>query len=96
MHAVLAITYGQAKAIGVVIVVALVVAAVAWAWLMKTLVQKAVGALIFVVLAALVWFQRDSFQDCAAKVRENTELSTRGLDTTCAFFGQDVNISTGQ
>lgn len=94
---VLAVTLGQAKTIGIAIVVGLVLLAIAWAGLMKTLVQKAVGVLIILVLAALVWFQRDSLQECADKVRQSAAVtgSSASLDTTCSFFGQDIEISVG-
>ena len=72
-------------------VVVLVVAALAWAWLMKTIVQKLVGFVVLALLATLVWFQRDSLQDCADKVRASA--GTSGVDTTCSFFGRDVPIS---
>jgi cobalamin biosynthesis protein CobD/CbiB len=86
----LALTLGQAKAIAVIVVVVLVAGALASAWIMKTILQKLALAVILVLLALLVWTQRSSLDECAQKVREG---GIRG-DTTCSFFGRDVQIST--
>lgn len=96
-----AITLEQAKTAAVAIVVGLVVVAVGWAWLVKTLVQKAIGVLVILALAAAVWFQRDSLQDCADQIRDvqvsgTTAGVTAGVDATCSFFGQDVRISASR
>ena len=88
----LALTLGQAKTIGVVVVIILLLLAVASAWIMKELMQKAALATILALLALLVWTQRASLDECADKVREG---GIRG-DTTCSFFGRDVNISTNR
>lgn len=88
----LALTLGQAKAIGVVLVIVLILLAVASAWMMKELTQKAALATILALLALLVWTQRSSLDECADKVREG---GIRG-DTTCSFFGRDVKISTNR
>lgn len=98
MHAVaggahLAVTLGEAKNIAIVVVVVLVAGAIAWAWLMKTIIQKLIGVLVLLVLAGVVWFQRDSLQDCADKVKQNVATSSGVVDTTCSFFGRDVQIS---
>jgi len=90
----LAITLDQAKTLAIVIVVGLLVLAVAWAWLMKTIVQKLIGVAIIVALAAVVWFQRGSLQDCADKVKASAAVT--GVDTTCTFFGQDIHISASR
>jgi hypothetical protein len=87
---VLALSLGQAKTIAILIVIVLVALAVGSAWLMKTVAQKAAMAVILVLLALLVWSQRASLDECADKVREG---GVRG-DTTCSFFGRDINIST--
>jgi O-antigen ligase len=89
MFTVLALTLDQAKGAALVAVILLVLGAVASAWLMKTLVQKAVVALILILVALLVWTQRASLDECADKVK------TVGFtgETTCTFFGNDINIS---
>lgn len=88
----LALTLGQAKTVAVLIVIVLLALAIGSAWLMKTIAQKAAVAIIMVLLALLVWSQRSSLDECADKVREG---GIRG-DTTCAFFGRDIKISTNR
>jgi hypothetical protein len=87
---VLALSLGQAKTIAILIVIVLVALAIGSAWLMKTIAQKAAMAVILVLLALLVWSQRASLDECADKVREGGVR----VDTTCSFFGRDINIST--
>jgi hypothetical protein len=87
---VLALTLGQAKTIGILVVVVLVALAVLSAWVMKTVAQKAALAAILVLLALLVWTQRSSLDECAGKVRAGGAQ----VDTTCSFFGSDIKIST--
>lgn len=88
----LALTLGQAKTVAVLIVIVLVALAIGSAWLMKTIAQKAALAVILALLALLVWTQRSSLDECADKVREGGVQ----VDTTCSFFGRDVNISTNR
>ncbi len=86
----LALTLGQAKTIAFLIVVVLIALAIGSAWLMKEIAQKIALFVILGLLALLVWTQRASLDECADKVREG---GIRG-DTTCSFFGRDVQIST--
>lgn len=88
----LALTLEQARVIAVLVVVALLVAAVASAWLMKTVAQKVALAVILGLLALLVWTQRTSLEECADKVREGGIQ----VDTTCDFFGREIRISTNR
>lgn len=88
----LALTLGQAKTVAILIVIVLVALAIGSAWLMKTIAQKAALAVILALLALLVWTQRSSLDECADKVREGGVQ----VDTTCSFFGRDVNISTNR
>ncbi len=90
MSTVLALTLDQAKGAALAVVALLVLGAVASAWLMKTVVQKVVVALILLLVALLVWTQRASLDECADKVRS---VGFNG-ETTCSFLGNDINIST--
>lgn len=85
----LAISLGQAKTAAMLVVVVLVALALVAAWVMKTVTQKLAFVVIIGLLATLVWTQRSSLDECAARVRES-RLTT---DTTCSFFGRDVEIS---
>jgi membrane protein implicated in regulation of membrane protease activity len=89
---VLALTLEQAKTIAILIVVALVAIAIGAAWLMKTVAQKVALVAIIGLLAVLVWSQRTSLDECADKVREGGVR----VDTTCSFFGRDINISANR
>jgi hypothetical protein len=93
---VLALTLGQAKTIAVLVTLLLVALAIGSAWLMKTVAQKAAVAAILVLLAALVWSQRSSLQQCADKVKAEVRAGGTQVDTTCTFIGRDVKISTSR
>jgi uncharacterized membrane protein YfcA len=93
---VLALTLSQAKTIAVLVAVALVIGALASAWLMKTVAQKAVTVVILVLLAALIWSQRSALQECADRVRAEVRAGRTQIDTTCTFVGWDVPISTSR
>ncbi len=86
--AMLALTLGQAKTIAIVLVIALVVGAIASAWLMKTVMQKVAMLVIFGLLALLVWTQRTSLDDCADRVR----AAGFSGDTTCTILRRDIQI----
>lgn len=90
----LALTLGQAKNIALAIAAVLVLGAIASAWVMKTIMQKVALVVILGLLAVLVWSQRSSLDECADKVREASAGGVRTIDTTCSFFGRDVQIST--
>lgn len=92
----LAVTLDQAKNIAIVVTTALVVAAVASFWIMKSLVQKLVVFALLGLLAFAVWTQRGALQACADKVRDNyqragTEVTV--ADTECKFFGVSITIA---
>jgi hypothetical protein len=89
-------TLDSAKTIAVVAVTVLVVGAVASFWIMKSLVQKVVGAVLLGALAFAVWSQRESLQECADKVQDAYERAGTEVtiaDTDCSFFGITVTIS---
>jgi uncharacterized membrane protein YfcA len=93
---VLALSIDAAKNIAIAIVVIFVVGAIASAWIMKTIMQKVVTALVLAILAFAVYSQRTSLEDCADKVKGNFErvgTSVTVTDTDCSFFGTNVTIS---
>ena len=61
--AVFAITLEQATTIAVVTTTALVVGAVLSFWVMKSIVQKLLVAVLLAALAFAVWSQRTALQD---------------------------------
>ena len=91
-----AITLDDAKTIAVVTVTALIVAAVLSFWVLKTIVQKIVVAVLLGLLAFAVWTQRAAMQDCADKVEASYARVGAAVtleDTECSFFGMTVTIS---
>jgi len=91
------LTLGEATTIAAVVVVVLVVLAVVAAWVMKEVMQKVVVVVILGLLALLVWTQRASLQECADKVRAaGTAINDPDVDTTCTFFGRDIEITTSR
>lgn len=91
----LALTLESAKTIAIAVVVIFVVGAVLAAWIMKTIVQKAVTVLVLALLAFAVSTQRTSLQDCADKVQGNFDrvgTNVTVTDTDCSFFGTTITI----
>jgi predicted cation transporter len=93
---VLAITLDQATTAGLIGTAVLAVAAVLTLWLVKSVVQKLVTAVLLGALAFAVWTQRAALEDCADKVQasvavEGTEVTIG--DTDCTFFGFTVTVS---
>lgn len=91
-----AISLDDAKTLAVVAVTALVVGAIVAFWVMKTIVQKVLVAVLLGLLAFAVWSQRTALQDCADKVEASYERVGTDVtldDTECSFFGASVTIS---
>jgi hypothetical protein len=60
---------------------------------MKTVMQKVALVVILGLLALLVWTQRSSLQECSDKVKAaGTAINQPDVDTTCTFFGRDIQI----
>ena len=92
----LALTLQAARNGAIIAVVVLVAMAIASAWLMKSIAQKAALVVVLGLLAVLVWTQRASLDDCAKRVKADRAASVTGdeRDTTCTFLGQDIKIKT--
>lgn len=57
----------------------------------KNIVGKIISLVFFLAIAAGGYTQRASITDCAEKVKAQA-TSSATINTTCTFFGQDVNI----
>jgi hypothetical protein len=93
---VLGLTLDAAKNIAIAVAVGFVVAAVASAWIMRTVVQKVIAIVVLAALAFAVWTQRTALTDCADAVQENYARAGADVtlsDTDCSFFGFTVTIS---
>ncbi len=89
-----ALALDQVTSVALVVVLVLVGLAIASAWIMKEITQKIVVVVILGLLALLVWTQRASLEECADKVRATgAAFDDPGIDTTCSFFGRDVQIN---
>jgi len=91
------LTLGEATTIAAVAVGVLIVLALISAWVMKEVMQKVVVVVILGLLALLIWTQRASLEECADKVRAaGTAMNDPDIDTTCTFFGRDIEITTSR
>jgi hypothetical protein len=70
-----------------------VVLAVALVLVIKAVIGKLVPVVLLGALAAVVWSQRESVQDCADRVGARLEAGAVD-DTTCTFFGRHVTITS--
>jgi len=68
--------FDQAKNVALLAAVACVIGAVAAIWIFKSIVQKVLVALLFLLLGYAAWSQREALQDCASKVQANIEIVT--------------------
>ena len=82
MLAVLGLTLDEAKNIALVAATAFAILAIAAIWVMNTIVQKVLVALLLVMLAFAAWSQRASLQECAEKVQANVSASISGAATS--------------
>ena len=74
--------FDQAKNVALLAAVACVIGAVAAIWIFKSIVQKVLVALLFLLLGYAAWSQREALQDCASKVQANIEIVTGVTDPT--------------
>jgi hypothetical protein len=94
----LALSLQTARNGAIIAVVVFVALAIASAWLMKSIAQKAALVVVLGLLAVLVWSQRASLDDCAKRVKADRAAGATadvGTDTTCTFLGQDITIKSG-
>ena len=84
-----AIELSTVRDIALGIVVGAIVLAVVLAVVIRWIVGKLIAVAILVVLAGVVWWQREEVEDCADRVR-----AAPTTDTTCTFFGRDVTVDS--
>ena len=68
---VIALSLDEARNIALVAATAFAIAAIVAIWVMKTIVQKVLVAVLLVMLAFAAWSQRESLQECAEQVQAN-------------------------
>ncbi len=78
--------------LGLMLAGGLLLAAIVFALLVRTVVAKVALALVLVMLGLVVWSQRMNLQDCAQKAKAK---ATGGTATDqCTFLGLKVDVST--
>jgi hypothetical protein len=75
--------------LGLLLVAGLIVVAVVAAVLARAVVAKVVAAAVLILVCFVVWSQRASLQDCAARA----QALTTGDPRQCSFFGVKVDVS---
>jgi hypothetical protein len=68
---VLGLSLDEAKNIALVGATAFAILGIAAIWVMKTVVQKVLVAVLLIMLAFAAWSQRESLQECAEQVQAN-------------------------
>jgi hypothetical protein len=90
---VLALGLDTARTTAVIVVAVAVGLALVGAWVVRAVVGKLVAIVLLGGLAAAVWSQRESLQDCADRV--GATLPAGAVDeTTCEFLGRAVTITS--
>jgi protein-S-isoprenylcysteine O-methyltransferase Ste14 len=92
---VLALSLETARNVALVAVVGFVALAIVTALVLKSIAQKVAVALVFGLLAVLVWSQRESLDDCAERV-EQTIAAGASTDTTCTFFRREITVEAAR
>ena len=82
----LGLSLDEAKNVALIAATVFAIGAIAAIWIMKTIVQKVLVAVLLVMLAFAVWSQRESLQECAEQVQANVtnqiSEATPGAGTT--------------
>jgi hypothetical protein len=83
---VLGLSLDEAKNVALIAATVFAIGAIAAIWIMQTIVQKVLVAVLLVMLAFAVWSQRESLQECAEQVQTNVpnqiSEATPGAGTT--------------
>lgn len=87
----LAVTLDQVKFAGAALTMVFAVMSAVSAWLVKAVTKKIAIAVVFAILAVIVWTQREAATGCATDAAANVGSA----DTSCRFLGIDVTIPTG-
>jgi hypothetical protein len=88
-----ALSFDTVRDVALGVAVAAVVLAVVAAIVIKWIVGKLLALVLLLAVAGIVWWQRDTLQDCAGRVRQ-TMVAGSTDSTTCAFFGGDVTVGS--
>jgi hypothetical protein len=90
---VLAVDFSTIRDVAMGIAVGALVLAVVFAVVIKWVVGKLITVAVLVLLAGVVWWQRESLLDCRDRVGQTLSAGATN-STTCTFFGRDVTVDS--
>ena len=95
MTTVLAFTTDSARNIGLIAIIVFLGLGFLSMLLVKAIVGKVIGLVVFAGIALLLLNQRSTITSCADKIKLTARTSPGRLPaTTCRFFGVDVKVPT--
>lgn len=96
----LGLSLDEAKNVALIAATVFAIGAIAAIWIMKTIVQKVLVAVLLVMLAFAVWSQRESLQECAEQVQANVSNqisgATPGTGTTSTSVPGGATTATAE
>ena len=100
----LGLSLDEAKNVALVAATVFAIGAIAAIWMMKTIVQKVLVALLLIMLAFAAWSQRESLQECADQVQANAasdvadavDAASNSPTTTTADAGAAAETSISE
>ncbi len=91
----LALSTETAKQYGIYAIIGVLVVGVLSAFIVRKVVGKIISLIITVALAATLFGQRSSIDDCVKKLRQTAQgavTAGRVDDPTCTFFGMEIKV----
>ena len=96
----LGLSLDEAKNVALIAATVFAIGAIAAIWIMQTIVQKVLVAVLLIMLAFAVWSQRESLQECAEQVQVNVtnqiSEATPGAATTSTSVPGGASGSTAE
>ena len=83
----LGLTLDEAKNVALVAATVFAIGAIVAIWVMKSIVQKVLVAVLLVMLAFAAWSQRESLQECADKVQASVTTAVDDATATTTTTG---------
>jgi len=92
---VLGLSLDEAKNLALVAATVFAIGAIVAIWMMKTIVQKVLVAVLLVMLAFAAWSQRESLQECAEQVQANVGTAVADATTPSTTATGTATEGTG-
>ena len=90
----LGLSLDEAKNLALVAATVFAIGAIAAIWMMKTIVQKVLVALLLIMLAFAAWSQRESLQECAAQVQANVTAGIANASSPSPTTTDPATVTT--